>query len=221
MAVLRVLSINLLVDRAEPGALRTLLVDADPDVVVTQEMGVRTARIISHVFPHGHLDPRDDFFGLGIATKRPVAIERLDLEERSGWVARLEPDGWPELSSPLDVLDVHLVNPTNRPWGESRDKRRLQIEQIGTFLEGRDGASVIIGDMNATPAWTEHKLLSLLGSDAAAVTGTTSRTWSHFKWGPRLLRIDHAFVAGVQPLRTSVQRLKGSDHLALIVDLEV
>jgi len=221
MAAVRVLSINLLVDRADPDALRRLLVDVDPDVVVTQELGIRTAGVLSALFPHGHLDPQDDLFGLGIATRRPVEIERLDLEGRSGWVAHLDPDTWPLLSEPLDVLDVHLVNPVNRPWRKSRDARRLQIQQIATFLEGRDAASVVIGDMNATPAWPEYKLLSRLGADAAAVTGTARRTWSQFMWGPRLLRIDHAFVSGVQPLKTSVRAVEGSDHSALIVDLEV
>jgi len=221
MASLRVLSINLLVDRADPDALRELLLDADPDVVVTQELGVRTARVISALLPHGRLDPRDDFFGLGIAAKRPVEIERLELEERSGWAARLDPDTWPELSGPLDVLDVHLVNPIDRPWRTARAQRRLQIRQIGAFLEDREGASVIIGDMNATPAWPEYGLLKELGADAAAVTGTARRTWSHLMRGPRMLRIDHAFVAGVQPLGTSVRSLTGTDHSALIVDLEV
>jgi len=221
MAVLRVISINLLVDRADPDALRRLLVDTDPDIVAAQEMGVRAAGVISALFPHGHLDPREDFAGLGIAAKRPVEIERLDLEERSGWVARLDPDTWPALNEPLDVLDVHLVNPLDRPVRTSRNARRLQIQQIATFLEGRTGARVIIGDMNASPAWPEYKLLNRLGADAAVVAGTARRTWSQLLWGPRLLRIDHAFVSGVKPVSTSVRAVKGSDHLALIVDLEV
>jgi len=40
-------------------------------------------------------------------------------------------------------------------------------------------------------------------------------------WGPRLLRIDHAFVSGVAPVSTSTARVAGTDHSALIVDLDV
>jgi endonuclease/exonuclease/phosphatase (EEP) superfamily protein YafD len=36
-----------------------------------------------------------------------------------------------------------------------------------------------------------------------------------------LLRIDHAFVSGVRPIATSIAQVRGSDHRALIVDIEV
>ncbi len=221
MALLRILTINLLVDRADPDDVRRLIVDADPDVVCTQEMGPSTAGVISDVLAHGHLDPREDGFGLGIATRHPVVVERLDLEQRSGWAARLDPDVWPSLSLPLDIVDVHLVNPTDRPWRESRNARRRQIAEVATFLRESGSPSVIVGDMNASAGWREYKLLSELGVDAARVTGTAQRTWSHFVSGPRLLRIDHAFVARAMPITTSVVPVKGSDHSALIVDIEV
>lgn len=221
MALLRLFSINLLVDRADPVALRRLLRDADPDVVTVQELGDRTAEVVSELFPHGHLDPRDDFFGMGIASRNPVTVQRLDLEGRSGWAARLEPNMWPQLTQTLDVVNVHLVNPVNRPWRSSAAERRRQIEQIGSFLDDRTGPSVVVGDMNASPAWPEYRLLADLGSDAAAETGTAARTWAPVTWGPRLLRIDHAFVSGARPLSTSVESVRGSDHSALVVDIEV
>lgn len=221
MALLRLVSINLLVDRADPGDLRRLLAETDPDVVTVQELGDKTAGVISEVFAHGHLDPRDDFFGMGIASKNPITVQRLDLEGRSGWAARLEPRMWPQLKQTFDVLNVHLVNPVNRPWRSSAAARRRQIEQIGSFLAERSGPSVIVGDMNASPAWPEYRLLRALGSDAAEETGTAVRTWAPLTWGPRLLRIDHAFVAGARSVSTSVETVRGSDHSALVVDLEL
>ncbi|MCL1592732.1 MAG: endonuclease/exonuclease/phosphatase family protein [Actinomycetia bacterium] len=221
MAPLRILSINLLVDRADPDDLRRVITDAEPDVVTLQELGERSAEVVRDLLPHGHLEPLGDFFGMGIATRHPAVVERLDLETRSGWVARLEPGDWPQLRQPLDVLNVHLVNPIDRPWRTSRAARRSQIEQIATFLDGRQSAHMIIGDMNASPAWPEYKLLTQLGTDAAAATGTAKRTWALKTWGPRLLRIDHAFVSGVEPITTTVTPVKGSDHSALIVDLDV
>jgi len=221
MALLRIFSLNLLVDRADPEDLQRVLTDADPDVIVVQELGERTADVIAGFRDHGHLDPRDDFFGMGIATRHPVKVEKLELDGRSGWVARLSPGSWPGVPEPLDVINVHLVNPVDRPWRETRDTRRRQIAQVSAFLEERDAASVVIGDMNASPVWREYKLLSELGVDAARATGTARRTWSHFVWGPRLLRIDHAFVARVRPITTEVVPVRGSDHSALIVDIEV
>jgi endonuclease/exonuclease/phosphatase (EEP) superfamily protein YafD len=221
MALLRIFSLNLLVDRADPEDLERVLTEADPDVIVVQELGERTAEVIAGFHDHGHLDPRNDFFGMGIATRHPAKVERLELEGRSGWSARLSPGLWPGLPESIDVVDLHLVNPVERPWRQTRDTRRRQIAQVSAFLEDRDVASVVIGDMNASPAWREYKLLSELGVDAARATGTARRTWSHFVWGPRLLRIDHAFVARARPITTEVVPVRGSDHSALVVDIEV
>ncbi len=221
MASLRILSINLLVDRADPDDLRRVITGADPDILVAQELGPATASVIAGILPHGHLDPRGDFFGMGVAAKHPADVERLELEGRSGWAARLAPAVWPGLSKPFRVLNVHLVNPVDRPWGETRRTRRRQIEQIGAFLGGTTTAYAIVGDMNSSPAWPEYRLLAELGSDAARTTGTAARTWSAFLRGPRLPRIDHAFVSGVTPVSTSTTRVEGTDHAALIVDLDV
>ena len=219
MALVRILSINLLTDRADPDDLRRVIVEADPDVVCAQELGSSTAAVIEDLLPHGHLEPREDLFGLGIATRHPVAMERLELAQRSGWIARLEPGKWPEMSQPLDVFDVHLVNPIDRPWRGTSDVRRRQVNQIVATHADRDAASVVIGDMNATPAWRAYKALAELGEDAALATGTATRTWAYTLFGPRLLRIDHAFVSGTQPVATSTVRVRGTDHSALIVDL--
>jgi endonuclease/exonuclease/phosphatase (EEP) superfamily protein YafD len=221
MALVRVLSINLLVDRADPDDLHRVIVDADPDVVCAQELGPSTAAVIADLLPHGHLEPKDDLFGLGIAARHPVSIERLVMERRSGWVARLEPEGWPKLAKPLDVFDVHLSNPIDRPWRGTRAARRRQVAQIAGAVRDRDAASVVTGDMNATPAWHEYRLLTELGVDAPRSTGSQKRTWSQFLMGPRLLRIDHAFVAGAQPVGTSTARVRGTDHSALIVDIDL
>jgi endonuclease/exonuclease/phosphatase (EEP) superfamily protein YafD len=34
------------------------------------------------------------------------------------------------------------------------------------------------------------------------------------------LRIDHAFVKGARPITTSVAQVRGSDHRALIIDID-
>jgi endonuclease/exonuclease/phosphatase (EEP) superfamily protein YafD len=221
MALIRIMSINLLVDRADPDDLRRVVSAADPDVLCVQELGDRTATVVADMFDHGHLDPQKDFFGLGIGARHPVAIERLDLAARGGWVARLEPDAWAGLTEPLDVFNIHLINPINLPWTRSRATRRSQIAHVATLVGERDSASVVIGDMNATPLWPEYKSLTEIGVDAARTTGTNRRTWSHFLSGPRLLRIDHAFVSGARPTTTSIVRVRGTDHRGLVVDIEV
>jgi len=196
------------------------ILNADPDVVCVQELGSRIADVLTDLMPHGCLDPRADLFGLGIATRHPTVVDKLEMEGRSGWIARLEPDRWPGLEEPLDVFNVHLMNPIDRPWRATRQLRRRQVEQIAAEVTKRDAASVVVGDMNATPVWREYKQLAEIGTDAARATGTARRTWSHFVAGPRLLRIDHAFVKRARPVSTSVVRVRGTDHRALVVDIE-
>lgn len=221
MASLRIMSANLLVDQADPAALAAVIGEVDPDVVAVQELGFASAKVIADSHPHGHLDPREDFFGLGVAAKRPVTVERLVLPERSGWVARLDPDDWPELDTPIEVLDIHLLNPIERPWKGTQTTRRRQIAGARDRVEATGLPSVIVGDMNATPVWPEYKMLAELGTDAAKETGTAKPTWFQPIRGPRVLRIDHAFVRGLTPIATSVRSVRGSDHRALIVDIEV
>lgn len=221
MARLRIMSANLLVDRADPDALRRAIADARPDVVAVQELGPRLAGVIAASHTHGHLDPREDGFGLGIATLHPVAVVPVVLPKRSGWSAALEPASWPGLDAPLEIVNVHLTNPIDLPWSASRAARRGQVAGLTERYLERGGARVIVGDMNSTPQWREYKGLSALGTEAARHTRTTRATWSHFLRGPRWLRIDHAFVAGATPIWTEVVRIEGTDHSALIVDIEV
>ena len=51
MALLRILSINLLVDRVDLSDLRLVITEADPDVVCTQEMGHATAAAAAKLLP--------------------------------------------------------------------------------------------------------------------------------------------------------------------------
>jgi endonuclease/exonuclease/phosphatase (EEP) superfamily protein YafD len=221
MARLRILSANLLIDRADPDDLRRVLTDVAPDVVAAQELGRRTAAVLEQTHPHGRLDPRDDYMGLGLVATHPIEVERLELDGRSGWVAHLDPGDWEQLESPVDVLNIHLLNPVEWPWRATQLTRRRQIAQVGEYVARRDTARVIVGDMNSTPTWPEYRLLSELGTDVASAAGTDRRTWSHYTWGPRWFRIDHAFVEGVSPLGTRTVKIRGTDHLGLVVDVGV
>ncbi len=88
-------------------------------------------------------------------------------------------------------------------------------------MEAHDRPVAIVGDMNSTPLWREYEALSRLGKDAASAAGTARRTWAQFTWGPRMIRIDHVFVRGLEAISTSVHKVAGSDHLAVVADLDV
>ena len=221
MARLRLLTSNLLVDRADRDAVRALLDDTQPDVVAVQELGDDKAGLLADRYPHGHLAPQADGFGLGIVARLPIEVDKLDMPDRAGWAAALRPEDWPDLDTAVDVVNLHLINPLERPWRQTQADRRTQIGVARDYLADRDGPSVVLGDMNSSPIWPEYTMLAELGVDAATAAGTAKRTWAHFQWGPRWIRIDHAFVNRATPVATSTHRIPGTDHLALLVDIEV
>jgi endonuclease/exonuclease/phosphatase (EEP) superfamily protein YafD len=82
---------------------------------------------------------------------------------------------------------------------------------------------VLVGDQNTTPRWPAYRRLASTLTDAALETARREgrrpgRTWG-LRYGPRLLRIDHALVAGVTVDDVQVLPIAGSDHHALVVDV--
>jgi endonuclease/exonuclease/phosphatase (EEP) superfamily protein YafD len=79
--------------------------------------------------------------------------------------------------------------------------------------------------MNASPSWPVYRRLAERWDDlvagAAAEAGVKSDpTWAWRPGWPRLLRIDHVFGTGARVVRTQVEPVRGSDHAAVVVDLE-
>lgn len=221
MARLRLLTSNLLVDRADPIDFRRVLTEHQPDVVAVQELGSTSAEVLDSMYAHGTTEPARDGFGMALVARNPIDVARLDLVGRPGYAGVLRPDFWPDLGRTVDVVNLHLPNPIERKLLETRDARRTSIARVSDYLDGRDNPSVVLGDMNSSPAWPEYRLLTELGADAARATGTNRRTWSHFLSGPRLLRIDHAFVAGATPVTTHTIPIARTDHRALIIDIDL
>ena len=116
---------------------------------------------------------------------------------------------------------MHLWNPLIGRWRATQSTRRQQIAGVRSHVESTGMPTVIVGDMNASPRWPEYKLLADFGTDAALAAGTDAATWAQFRSGPRWLRIDHVFVRGFTPIRTFVRRIRGSDHRAVVADLEL
>ncbi|MFQ5554072.1 MAG: endonuclease/exonuclease/phosphatase family protein [Acidimicrobiia bacterium] len=216
---LRIITANLLNGAASRTALRRLIRDERPDAFAAQELAPAAAAVIAGELPHGLLDPSLDYLGGGIALRRPGDVVRLTMEHRDGHRVLLEPGTWPELTAPLEIVAVHLMNPVLRPWRHSAWVRRTQVEQVLDHVRENRVARVIVGDFNATPAWRVYRKMAAVVQDAARVTGNPRRTWAPWWWMPRLLRIDHGFVEGVVPLSVRTRRVRGADHSALIVDV--
>jgi endonuclease/exonuclease/phosphatase family metal-dependent hydrolase len=220
---IRLMTANLLVDRAKLAHLRDVLEVVDPDFFITQELGHKAADLIASRFPHHHLRPQLDHKGRGIASRFPARFGEIPLPWRPGVWARVEqgPTEWL-------VGNIHLRNPIVFPWWTSARIRGRQLDALFAWADG-EGAGrplVLAGDMNASPAWPVYRRLAgrwvdLVARSAENAGETPAPTWAWRPGLPRLLRIDHEFGEGARAVASQVIPLRGTDHAAVVVDLVV
>jgi endonuclease/exonuclease/phosphatase family metal-dependent hydrolase len=224
-APIRILTANLCSNGADPAALTAILEDLRVDVACFQELGPGLAQTIAKVLPEGRLAPDDIHRGLGIASRRAAEVERLPLPARDGWVARLSPAHWPELSEPIEIVDVHIVGPHTWPYFPRRHTRGGQLAGLLRFLDERPHVPrAILGDFNASPLWPVYRRLSARLTDSVVARhrrAHRSPTWPHVPaiGLTGLIRIDHCFLSKLVAVDTRVVPIPGSDHLGLCVDV--
>ncbi len=217
---IRVMTANLLVDRANLTYLSNVLQVVDPDVLVIQELGHKAADLISSRFPYHDLRPQLDSKGRGIAVRLEARFGEIPLPWRPGMWARIG-----EGSQQWLLANVHIRNPIAFPWWRSARLREGQVDALFTWADNETEGQpfVLAGDMNASPLWPVYRRLSGRWDDLSTVPdGGQVRpepTWAWRPGWPRLLRIDHVFGAGARGVSSQVIPLRGSDHAAVVVDL--
>ena len=219
---LRVLTANLYADRLDLDGFRNLLKKLDPDVAMVQELSFEAAEVLSAVLPHGILVPEEGHDGRGLALKAPARPERLPMAYRDGLIARLDEPEWP---GPVELINIHFMNPIMWPVWESLRMRNQQLGVLLAHVE-QPGVRLVAGDCNASPLWPIYRRLAARLDDAAVAVAKNNgrraaRTWGPTPTSPRLLRIDHVFVEGVQPVSSQVVTIPGSDHSGLLVEVEL
>jgi endonuclease/exonuclease/phosphatase family metal-dependent hydrolase len=220
---LRILSANLANGKADASAFADLVEAVEPDVVTVQELVPIQAEALARVLPFGKLEPHLDHHGMGIALRAPGSVRRLELQYRSGFVAEvLRPN-----EEPIEILNIHLAAPHMFPVIPRILDRGAQIRRILAHLDASPARRrVLVGDLNATPIWPAYRRLRGRLDDAVEqaarrVGREPGRTWGPWPGSPRLLRIDHVLVQGLVGTGSRVLPLRGSDHSALVADLDL
>ncbi len=159
---------------------------------------------------------------MGLALRWPGEIRVVELGGIPALAARL--GKWPELGETVEIVSVHLANPTDWPQWRMVGLRRRQADALRSLTEGTPKV-VVAGDCNATPAWPLYRRIRRFLDDGVATRARTTgerprATWGPIPDGPRLLRIDHVFVRGI--IVTEVRRvdIPGSDHAGVLVALQ-
>ncbi|HSJ35965.1 MAG TPA: endonuclease/exonuclease/phosphatase family protein [Acidimicrobiia bacterium] len=210
--MIRVVSTNLYNHNVDLESLARLIEEERPDFLAAQELTPAAGRVIAGRLPHGLLQPRDGTDGIGIASASPVRVRRHPLPHRDAMVA----DG------PFSLWSVHLANPVDAPppWRA----RRAQVHALAAAVTGLRPV-LVVGDFNATPWWPAYRILTRVLDDGVATLAERrgerpKRTWSYRALTPTLLRIDHALIGGLRLADARTRVVAGSDHRALVVDVE-
>ena len=214
---------NLLHDRGDPEAFEELLDAINPDIVVTQELGKACADVLRYAYPYHHLRPAHGFAGRGIASRLPAEFGDIAMPIRKATWAFVALD-----SGLIRLVGMHLVNPVEFPQWRSVRRRSGQLEALFEWADSTDDdvPLIVAGDMNASPRWPAYRMMSDRWDDLVieATRGTGRKpepTWGWRPGWPRMLRIDHVFGVGFRATEAQVAPIPGSDHHAVVVDLEV
>ncbi len=185
-----------------------------PDLVAVQELDIDAAAVLQERFPYG-LSAPGGVQGCGLVGRELLAVTRVDLPFR------------PLLTAPVVIGDqlvtvgsVHLANPVA---SNDLPVRRHQVRALVDQISGTE-PMVLVGDFNSSPMWPAYRLLTRHLRDgvkdwAAREGERPARTWNYGSGTPKLLRIDHIMVRGVEVAGVQAIDIAGSDHRALVADL--
>lgn len=215
---LRVISYNML--RGNPHAAEAAhhVASLEPDVVVLLEATPAQLSVFTAALPGWHViaKPRDDAFGIAVLTRAPPTHAQV-IEPGPAWMPAIEL----ELSlagRPVSLLAVHPPPPVSAVNTRTRD---ALLRYASRWAAAHDGATMVLGDLNATP-WssTMREILDdgpLRSTQRFGLHGT----WPSFM-GPLALPIDHVLVSGeLHPVARTIEPAFGSDHRMLLVELEL
>lgn len=215
------MSANLLHERCDVSHFSRLLEDLSPDVVVTQELGPETAKVLTASYANHRLRPSGDYTGRGIATRFEAEFGDLPMPGRIGTSAVLSVRG-----TTIRLAGVHLRNPVDFPWWATARDRGKQIEILLEWVDSAPGPVIIGGDFNASPAWPAYRRVAsrvtdLIEEHASSMGASPKPTWGWRPGWPRMLRIDHVFGRGVRVDDCLLAPVAGSDHAAIVADVVV
>jgi endonuclease/exonuclease/phosphatase (EEP) superfamily protein YafD len=226
----RAMAYNVLYDAADVEASLAAIDSEQPDFVCLRELTPKFAKAFrkrfARQYPHMALEPRKGTWGVGIASRHPLARTR-HFPEKPHRLPALEADV--QLSGrTLKVVCVHLMPPVAKhrksdTLAETMDKNaELRTKQGRALMERyaqESGALLLLGDMNE-------------GREGGAMKAFRSAGFVHACEGPRsacgntwpgattvlpaIVEIDHILGRGLTFEEARVVRKGGSDHFPVV-----
>lgn len=187
------------------------------DLVVLQEVTASWAGDLAGLsgYPHQILLAREDAYGIGVVSRWP-----LDSVTPRDFAA----DGLPSLAGrvrvdgePLQLVGLHTRWPISPALANARDR---SLRTVAQALHAGHGATLVAGDLNATPYSPVFDAFLRAAGLRDAFDGASWRpTWMAGFW-PLALGIDHVLVSpGLCVEQAEIGPSIGSDHRPVIARL--
>lgn len=211
--VLRVLTLNMFVGRADAEVVVALARQAEADVLFLQELSAQAVSCLKQaglgdLMPHSRIELS---VASGIYARFPLGGAPVQQAQPSALLGL--PDG-----EAVELVCVHPRPPTRKHGGPRRWREALAgLPSPGALPR------VIAGDFNATLDHAVFRDVLRLGyADAAVQSGSALRP----TWGPpgrnALLTLDHVLVdRSCAVLKYSVHFIPGSDHRAVCAEIRL
>ena len=215
---LRLLLSNVYAGNSRYNALVDLVRDENPDLVFIQEVTPKWAKALERirgVYPHG-----------AILEDGVASLSRQSLLKAGD--AGIGDYNGPGAEIQLNAGDqiVHIINAhTPAPMDErSLQLRNKHLDVIADRMNNLPNPKILIGDLNVT-MWSPHyrKLIERTGLINAREGFGVLPTWpTYYHSQVLMIPIDHCLVSeDIRVINIRTGARIGSDHLPLIVDLEV
>jgi len=242
---LRVLTLNAHASFDDPEPLVAVLTESRPDIVILQEVSSQYAGVMQAAI--GSEYPFSFSVGLDTEHQGSATWSRFPLNDPAPFQLDEHGNVLHRVRVATDageiwVYNVHLSNPTGADHGHGRlsalrrfhaDRRDAELHQLVRRTAGLDAPVVLAGDFNISAGSRAYRSFPPMWRDAFAEAG---RGFGHSYPAPAheqegddwlkipfpLLRIDYILTSSdILPRRAWTQEVHGSDHLAVIADLEL
>lgn len=209
---------NLLSSNSDYDRLFAMLETEQPDIIVFQEVTPDWLMALAELqpqYPYSYAEAREGSFGIALFSRLPFAsVTHIDSP----------PLSFPSIVAKLrvgeDLLHVVATHPMIPVSGSVYRARNEQLESLHELLEGHDGNTVLVGDLNTTMWEFNYAAFERRAGlrDARLGFGVVP-TWPTFM--PfAMIPIDHVLVSdGIGVIDVHTGARIGSDHLPLVATL--
>jgi len=218
---LRIISFNLLSSNEEYAAVIDYIRSADADLVFLHEASRPWEAAISQAgLDYEFIRARSDdiIFGTIVLARDEVEAVSYGFAETQPRAVGLTyfPDNWPVS---VDVLSVHTHSPTTRDRAALRD---AQLDFAADWADDREGAYMVVGDLNATPWSASFRHLVSAGHLQNSQSGFGLQpSFPVTQLAVLRVPIDHLVHSDVLSVRDrKLGPDLGSDHFPLLVEMQ-